>query len=152
MATPLTLEALPVKKIPHYPSAISSDSNSCFCFVHLYNFWPGGSKIKNWNAAFSLKESGNSRNVPSGRPSHSLARRRNLNLASNVCETAARSLFDPSATELNELLEVRFHFPFNLIGKLITAFFNRLIMAPTQILVRRWWPQNKDLSLTRKRI
>ena len=85
------------------------------------------------------------RNVPSGRPSHRLPQRRNLALlASNVYETAPRSLFDPSATELNELLEVRFEFPFNLIGKLMTAFFNGLIMAPTQIRVQRRWPQNKD--------
>ena len=51
----------------------------------------------------------------------SLRRRRNLTTVSNVCEAAPISLFwVPNA--LNELPEVRFEFPFKLIGKSTTAF------------------------------
>ena len=34
-------------------------------------------------------------------------------------------------------------FPFNLIGKMTTAFFNRPIMLHTQILVSRWGPKQR---------
>ena len=46
---------------------------------------------------------------------NSLRWRGNQTPVSNVCEVAPRSLFC-SPDELNELLEVRFEFPFNLIG------------------------------------
>ena len=46
----------------------------------------------------------------------SLRRRRNVTPVSNVYEAALISLFWPP-TGLNELLEMRFEFPFNLIGK-----------------------------------
>ena len=51
-----------------------------------------------------------------------LCRRRNLTTVSNVCEAAPISLFwAPDA--LNELPEVRFEFPFILIGKSTIAFW-----------------------------
>ena len=56
----------------------------------------------------------------------SLRRRRNLTLVSNVCKAAPKSLFW-APNGLNELLDMRFEFPFNLIGKSTMAFFNRLI-------------------------
>ena len=46
--------------------------------------------------------------------------RRHLTPFSNVCEAAPISLFW-APNGLNELLEMRFKFPFNLIGKLIMA-------------------------------
>ena len=51
----------------------------------------------------------------------SLRRRRNLTTVSNVCEAAPISLFW-AANALNELPEVRFEFPFILIGKSTIAF------------------------------
>lgn len=59
----------------------------------------------------------------------SLHCRCNLNpVISNVCKTVLISLFWASY-RLNKLLEVRFEFPFNLIGKLTNGFFNRIIMV-----------------------
>ena len=69
--------------------------------------------------------------------SNSLRRRRNLTSVSNVCEAASRSLFRTNG--LNELPE----FPFNLIDKSTMGFFNRPIMARTQILVHRWGPRTR---------
>ena len=54
---------------------------------------------------------------------YGLRLRRNLAPVSDVCETAPRSLFWAS-NGLNELPEVRFEFPFNLIGKLAMVFFS----------------------------
>ena len=57
-----------------------------------------------------------------GEKGNSLRRRGNQTPVSNVCEAAPRSLFcpppppPPPPDELNELPEVRFEFPFNLIG------------------------------------
>ena len=52
----------------------------------------------------------------------SLLRRRYLIPVSKVCEAAPISLFWlPSG--LNELPEMRFEFPFNLVGKFTIAFF-----------------------------
>ena len=56
-----------------------------------------------------------------GEKGNSLRRRGNQTAVSNVCETFPRSLFWPP-DELNELLEVRFKFPFILIGKSTMAF------------------------------
>ena len=65
--------------------------------------------------------------ITSKKRNHSLRSRRNLTPFSNVCEVAPRSLFwAPSG--LNELPEMRFEFPFNLIGKSIMDF-NWPIMA-----------------------
>ena len=51
---------------------------------------------------------------------HSLNRRGNLTPVSNVCKTAVRSLFwTPKG--FNELPEVCFEFPFNMIGELAMA-------------------------------
>ena len=51
----------------------------------------------------------------------SLRCRRNLTPVSNVCEAAPKSLvWAPNG--LNELTELRFEFPFNLIGKSTMAF------------------------------
>ena len=50
-------------------------------------------------------------------------RRRDLASVSNVCEVATRSVFcEPN--RLNDLQEVRFEFPFNLIGKSTMAFLS----------------------------
>ena len=46
---------------------------------------------------------------------YSLRADNNLTLISTVCEAAQRTLFW-TPNELNELPEVRFEFPFNLIG------------------------------------
>ena len=59
--------------------------------------------------------------------------RRNLTMVSNIREAVPRSLFW-APNRLNESREVRFEFPFILIGQSIVYFFNRPIMARTQIL------------------
>ena len=41
-------------------------------------------------------------------------------------------------------------FPFNLIDKSTMAYFNRPIMACTQILVHKWGPRAKILALFRR--
>ena len=51
----------------------------------------------------------------------SLPRRRNLTLVSKVCEAVLISLFW-APNGLKELPEMRFEFPFNLIGKWTVAF------------------------------
>ena len=51
----------------------------------------------------------------------SLRRRRNQTPVSNVCKVAPISLFW-AANGLNNLPEMRFRFPFNLIGKSTMAF------------------------------
>ena len=51
---------------------------------------------------------------------HRLNRRRNLTPVSNVCKAAVRSLL-LTPTGFNELPEVCFEFPFNIIGKLAMA-------------------------------
>ena len=72
-------------------------------------------------------------------------RRRNQTPVGNVFEQHPRSLFQiPNGR--NELPEIRFEFHFNLIGKSTMAFFNRPIMARTQILVHRWGAQNMDFG------
>ena len=45
---------------------------------------------------------------------------------------------------LNELLQVRFKFPFILTGKFTIAFFNGPIMARTQIPIHRWRPRTRS--------
>ena len=80
----------------------------------------------------------------------SLRRRpRNLTSVSNVCEAVPSSLFW-APNGLNELPEVRFEFPFILIGKSTMAFFNRPIMARTQILVHRWGSRTRISALFRR--
>ena len=70
---------------------------------------------------------------------NSLRCRRHLTPVSNVCEVAPIFLISAGApNRLNELPEVRFEFSFKLIGK---GFFNRPIMARTQILVQRLGPE-----------
>ena len=80
----------------------------------------------------------------------SLRCRGNLTPVSNVCEAAPISLFW-APNGLNELPEVHFQFPFNLIGKSTMAFFNRPIMARAQILVHGWEPRTRILALFRRR-
>ena len=69
--------------------------------------------------------------------SNSLRRGRNQISVSNVCRSAPISSFwTPNG--LNELREMRFEFPFNLIGKSgDDGFSNGPIMVHTQILVHR---------------
>ena len=50
--------------------------------------------------------------------------RRHVTPVSNACEAAPTYLFW-APNGLNELLEMRFEFPFNLIGKLTIAFFKQ---------------------------
>ena len=48
--------------------------------------------------------------------------------------------------------EMRFEFPFILIGKLTIAFFfNKPVMVRNQILVHRWGPRARILALFRRR-
>ena len=47
---------------------------------------------------------------------------------------------------LNELPEVRFEFPFILIGKSTMVFFNGPIMARTQIRIHRWGRRTRILA------
>ena len=73
----------------------------------------------------------------------SLYRRDNLILVNNICEAALISLFW-APNGLNELSETRFEFPFILTGqRTMYGFFNRQIIAHTQILVHRWWPRTR---------
>ena len=46
----------------------------------------------------------------------------NLTSVSNDCEAARKSLFDWAPNGLNEFPEVRYEFPFNLIGKSTMTF------------------------------
>ena len=72
-----------------------------------------------------------------------------LIISSNVCEAAPISLFwAPSG--LDELPEVRTISPFILIGKPTLAFFNRPVMARTQILVNRRGPRTRISALFRR--
>ena len=77
----------------------------------------------------------------------------NYTLISTVCEAAQRSLsWAPNG--LNELPEVRFEFPFHLIGdhdKQNKAFFNWPIMARTQIWVHSWKSRTRISALFRRR-
>ena len=72
----------------------------------------------------------------------SLRRRRNQTPVSNVCKVAPISLFW-AANGLNNLPEMRFRFPFNLIGKWTMAFLTvqswRKSNPGTQVAA-----QNKD--------
>ena len=72
----------------------------------------------------------------------SLRCRRNLTSVSNVCEAALISMFR-APNGLNELPEVRVEFPFILIDQSAMAFFNRPMMARTQIQVHRWEPRTR---------
>ena len=77
----------------------------------------------------------------------------NLTLISTVCEAAQRSLFR-APNGLNELPEVRFKFPLNLIGdhdKQNKAFFNWPIVARTQIWVHSWKSRTRISALFRRR-
>ena len=73
-----------------------------------------------------------------------MRQRRHLTLFSNVCEAAPISLF--WANGLNELLEMRFKFPFNLIGKLIMA----LLTGQSWHVLKSWntrvGAQNQDFG------
>lgn len=64
-------------------------------------------------------------------------RRRHSQTPSNIFSTAVTISLFWAPKELSELPEMRLKVPFNLIGKLTTAFFNRPIPALTQILVHR---------------
>ena len=72
----------------------------------------------------------------------SLRCRRNLTSVSNVCEAALISMFR-APNGLNELPEVRVEFPFILIDQSAMPFFNRPMMARTQIRVHRWEPRTR---------
>ena len=70
---------------------------------------------------------------------HSQNLRHKRNLAPIV--SSAKQQRDPCSgpsTDIKELPEVRLGFPFYLIGQSNNGFFNRPIMACTQILVHRW--------------
>lgn len=62
-------------------------------------------------------------------------RRRHNQAPSNIFSTAVTISLFWAPKELSELPEMRFKVPFNMIGKLTTAFLNRPIPAHTQILV-----------------
>ena len=81
--------------------------------------------------------------------SSSLRPRRNLTSFSNVCRAALWFLFWASSG-FNEVPEVRFLFPFILIGQSTMAFFNRPIMARTQILVHRLGLRTRISALFRR--
>ena len=69
--------------------------------------------------------------------SHNLRHKRNL----TPIVSSAKHHRDPCSgpsTDSKELREVRFGFPFNQIGQSNNGFFNRPIMARTQILVHSW--------------
>ena len=75
-------------------------------------------------------------------------------LITTVCEAAQRSLFW-APNGLNELPEVRFEFPFNLIGdhdKQNKAFFNWPIVAHTQIWVHSWKSRTRISVLFRSQV
>ena len=76
--------------------------------------------------------------------------RGNLTPVSNVIEAAPKSLFWAS-NGCNKLPEMRFKFPFNLIGKSTMALFNRPIMASTPLLVHRWGPRTRISALFHRR-
>ena len=65
---------------------------------------------------------------------NSLRWRGNQTPVSNVCETFPRSLFWPP-DELNELPEVRFEFPFILIGKSTMAF----LTGQSWCILKSWY-------------
>ena len=78
----------------------------------------------------------------------SLRRRRNLISVSNVCETAPISLFW-APKGLNELPEVRYEFPFILIGKATMRFLKG--QSPCE--VKSWYTdgvKNKDFGAVSK--
>ena len=77
-------------------------------------------------------------------------RRRNLTSVGNFCEAAPRFLLC-AANGLDELPEGRLVFPFNLIGNSTIAFFNRPIMALSQILVHKWSPRTSISALLHRR-
>ena len=64
----------------------------------------------------------------------SLRRRRNLTPVSNVCEAAPISLFS-APNGLNNLPEMRFRFPFNLIGESTMAF----LTVQSWRVVKSWY-------------
>ena len=69
---------------------------------------------------------------------NSLCHRHNLTPDSNVCKTVLRSLLR-AAKGFNELLEVCYEPPFNMISELNNCgFLNRPTMACIQILVHSW--------------
>ena len=51
-----------------------------------------------------------------------------------------------TSNRLNELPEMHVEFPFNLTGKLTIDFFDRPIIARTQILVHSWGPRTRILG------
>ena len=55
-----------------------------------------------------------------------------------------------AAHGLNELLEMRFEFPFNLIGKSTMVFLKRWFTGRTQILVHRWGRRSRISALFRR--
>ena len=73
-----------------------------------------------------------------------MRRRRHLTPFSNVCEAAPMSLF--WANGLNELPEMRFEFPFNLIGRLTMA----LLTGQSWRVLKSWYTwvgaQTKDFG------
>ena len=81
----------------------------------------------------------------------SLRGRRNLTLVSDICEAAPKSLFG-APNGLNKLPEIHFIFPFNLIGKLTMAFFNRPVMVRTYILVHSRGPKTTISALFADRL
>ena len=77
----------------------------------------------------------------------------NLTLISTVCEAVQRSLFR-TPNGLNELPEVRFKFPFNLIGdhdKQNKGLSKWPIVTRTQIWVHSWKSRTRISALFRRR-
>ena len=74
-----------------------------------------------------------------------MRRRRHLTPFSNVCEPAPMSLF-LAPKRLNELLKMRFKFPFNLIGELTMA----LLTGQSWRVLKSWYTrvgaQNQDFG------
>ena len=75
---------------------------------------------------------------------HSLNRQRNLTPVSNVCEAAVRALFW-TPTGFNELPEVCFEFPFNMIGELAMAS----LTGQSWRVLKSWYrrPRTKNLGV-----
>ena len=82
---------------------------------------------------------------------YSLCRRHNLTWDNNIGKAVLRGIFW-APNRLNEFPEVRFRFPFVLIGKLTMAFLTGQSLGTytcTQILVHRLVPRTRISALFR---
>ena len=70
----------------------------------------------------------------------------NLTPLSNICEAVPMYLFW-TLNGLNEILEMPFEFPFNLIGKSTMALLTGKSWYNTQILLLRWQPRTRISAL-----